>query len=1055
MNNKRFALVKIFVGVFVLSFLSATINADNPVSPNWNINDIGTQIRSLTTNYSGTAAVIGGASILGNASSNSIIINGLNVSTENDPTAAYDNGTDIIAGGAAYNHQANSNNVQILNGSTIQGRSIFGGAAFLRYPENRFDNASASSNNILIKDSTVLPSSLYTGGLVFGSYVQYGNGKGNDNTITIDNSSITGSVFGSYVVPTFLPIDYDDDGSLVPQINTEGNNNTVNIINGSSVSGMVVGNWGPGGEVKGNTVVVDNSYVNMVGGAINEIAYFTEDTTTSESLFENNSVKILNGSNVNLVNVIEVFSANANKNSLEIDSSTVGNGYLRTVLVELGVILHESGDPTPINADISSNSLSINNMPTASLYELGAGLNLAGKSDDNKTTLSNLSNLTIDRSNFSFGVLQLSRLSPLNVISVPNLSNVVVSTNNFNDDYGFIYGGVSLEYTAQMNNLDDGEAGHHPQGGVLPPGADVVPDVNIVADVEDDGGSANNNTVSIKDSTVNANIIGGFAGQIQAVDYTNWSGDSSGTTKQKTFKVGRRIHHETYSCDADGANCVLTSSEVEDEDVEYDSKPFTANNNTVILDNVNLDGVVYGGYVIGADLKLDDISTANNKVIIRGATTLSDDSVIYGGNAFLDRSTNKLIFDHVAGAGGTYITYNNINQFKNFNKVWGVNADLDTRINFNMNNVEALVSVDTSNQQEGSATIIKTQTTSDLSDVEQNGVISDITDNSIELAQAKNGAYSYTLVGTKEDATTIGWLLTSVKDHQNVEIYGQVPLVGLALAAEGPDMLSKALGEAWQSNLEVGTFFDAAYHHTRYHTGSGFDLDSGILQAGFWKKLSEETLAGLFVKYSFGNYETFPIKATGNANAYGGGLMISRKYSQTGRFEANVEVGYLDMEFKSNQLNSVFDTKGMYYGALFGVVEDVAPNCFAFVNLQFLRKGKDSMTDNLNQSINYEAMQSLALRAGGEASFPTLAFAEIVPSLGLSALYEFDGKSKLDVAGMGNDEASMKGLSGRGEIAFTYDSENGPFPLISKFTIFGLAGKRSGFGGELNFAFKF
>lgn len=1063
MKSRKVPLLKIFICFFVFNFLSFSVFASEVISPLWNLNDINSQIRSLTTDYSGTSAIIGGASKNGNASNNTLIIDGLNVSTEDDPQTAYDNGTDILAGGIVYNHEANNNTVQILNGSTIQGRDVIGGGGLLEYWENRTNSAYVSGNSVLIKDSSIIKSSLpvnhyeydpithsyvlvsdYIGGNVYGGVAGYYHGKNDKNSITIDNSTVEGGIIASYAkAQTISGTDFDEHGNLnegfFPDIFT--GNSTIKILNGSVVNGAVIGGFGSA-AMNGNNIEIDASTVNEVFAAMPDVTVYSTDNT-SNTTARDNTIIIRNGSTINNVFVAGGASVNSINNKLIIDNSTINNGYFYSAFVLLD--LRQNGT-IPINAEVSSNSIAINNMSSFTANEIAGALNLSGKANNNNVSLTNLSGLTISRPALTFGVLNIPNLETKNLLSLKDPNGVIIPTDDSNSSYGFIYGGTALDYTSQTNTMPD------PVGGVLPAGAADIPGTQIIAN---GGNQADGNRVSISNSTVNANIIGGFSGEIREVDYTNWSEESGDYIKQQTVKIGNEVVVYRSVCDGNGQNCSTPTDISHTPYTNVPSSQFSASNNTVILDNVNFDGTVYGGYVIGADLKDDNVKTSNNTVVIRGNTNLSATSLIFGGNGYLGMSSNNLVFDHVAGAGGTYITYNNANQFQNFNDTWQVNADLDTRIDFQMNNVDAIVNIDNPQNQEGTATIIKTQTSSDLTDVEQNGVIVDLGDTSIELSQKKKGIYSYDLVATKEDPTTVGWVLSIARDQNNVEIYGQLPLVGLALASEGSDILNNALREAWQSDLNSGSFVDGGYHHTRYHTGSGFDLNSGIIQSGFWKKLNSDWLAGLFVKYANGSYETYPIKATGSANAFGGGLMTSYRYSQTGYIEANAEVGYLDMEFKSSEMLADMKSRGIYYGGLFGVVEQITPYWNLFTNLQYLRKDKDSMTDNLGQKVSYDAMQSLAFRAGTDVRLTKLTFEDIVPSIGVSCIYEFDGKSKVDVSGTTNNEASMRGFSARGEIGFSYNSEEGYFPLISKLTLFGQGGKRSGFGGELNLSFKF
>ena len=475
----------------------------------------------------------------------------------------------------------------------------------------------------------------------------------------------------------------------------------------------------------------------------------------------------------------------------------------------------------------------------------------------------------------------------------------------------------------------------------------------------------------------------------------------------------------------------------------------SASNNTVVLDNVKFNGKVYGGYVYGAELKAENMRTQNNTVILRNKVELDPTAVIYGGNNGMGRTTNQLVFDRTIGK------FMDKNQFRNFNSWWTINADFNTKLNFNFD-VHARMLLDKSTMKEGSEVVVTTNTEKSLTGIEEGGVVYELLDSGIVLTQKKVGVFSYSLTPTKEGTgNLVNWTLTSTKDKANAEVYGQLPLVGLALISEGPEMLTQTLNDLWQSETEQNTFVNGGYHHTRYKTGSGFDLDSGLLQAGAWKKFTNDWALGLFAKYSGGSYETYPIKVTGDASVYGGGLLTSLRYSETGRLEATVEAGYVDAKFQSDELLSSFKSKGMYYGASAGFVENPLDDLSMFANFNWKRKASDDITDDLDQKIEFDTLQSMALRFGGDYTFNSWDLNGVIPAIGASAIYEMDGKSTVTVENVKSSEASMKGMSGRGQLVLSYHNKDTFLPLHSVLTVYGQLGKREGFGGEVTVAFEF
>ncbi len=1066
--------LSVYVRPLVIGFLFNFILVGNSVAadvfaPTWNLSNIGSQVRELTTNYTGTGVVIGGGSLYGDANKNQLIVDstahaGLTTvstgSTAASAKTAYENGSDFMAGGAVYNAYANLNKLTV-NGATIRGRSVLGGAALLDSIDNRLGIGSAMGNTVFLKDATVSLSPAFvptgsmipmqTGGDVVGGMTHYINGHADYNTVTLDNTTTADGVYGGVVVPHFLLLsDYDN-------VSFTADYNSVNILNGSNVAGTVYGGYGVWSS-EGNSVLVDNSTVTDVYGVY---------STNASSLAYDNTVTLQNGAVADAAYTVYGHSINAVANNLNMDNATINNGHLYTA--SIGLAFDANG--APINAVAQDNTLRAENMAAFSAKEVGGSLNWAGASNKNGVLVNNVAGLTVPRGTTSFGdLVSVSGLASCSLWSIPSLDVTDMATPLAAAN-GFIYGASSLDYTQQLNDLNvnlttsmmkDTATGQL-QDSIA--GA-TVPDVSILANVGASGTTSDGNTVYIQDSNVTSNILGGMAAQIQQIDYATWtySAPSSGTataadpakyTRTSVKKTGNTVETNITDFQYDGSSITtISSSSTYAAVTEFENAVYSASNNTVVLDNSHVTGTVYAGYVIGADLSLPNVYTSNNTVVLRGNTTLDNSTVLYGGNAYLGRTTNWLVFDHVAN-NGSFVTYNSKNQFQNFNRIWQINADLDTRINFNFNNVIALVNVDMKEAVEGSATIIKAKTSTDMTDILQNGVVTDLIDDSVGLANDKLGIYSFSLTGIKLDSSTVGWVLSSVKDSANAETYGQSPLAGVALAQQGQDTLANTMQAAWSTDAEMNTFVGGGYDKTKYTTGSGFDLQSGILQAGMWKKFTGSWLGGFFLKYAGGHYDTFPISAKGDISAYGGGLMTSWQYSETGRFEANVEAGLMKIDFESSDLRSNLKTHSAYYGGMVGLVQTPVQYWDLFARLQYLHKNGDTTTDNLEQKVKYDAVNSLTLRAGTEYEFGYVNWGGLVPTVGASGIYEFDGESKVTVLGLSNSQASLKGFSGRGEVGFKYSSDDTFLPLLSKLSVFGQVGKRRGFGLEANISFQF
>lgn len=914
-----------------------------------------------------------------------------------------------VAGGAAYRNNVTNSSVS-MTGTTLQGRDVMGGASFLLDGSARLGDFSANNNSVTISGGSL---SFYDytapgatdpesyGGNVYGGYTMFAKGTANNNTVIIkDGANVAGNVFGGVTTPRLT----EEDQQKTNVLDTRANGNYV-LVKDSTVGGLVAGASGAA-TANDNTVIIDNSNVGAAFGAA--IGRGITNGTESIVNMNNNTVIVRNGSTVGTTAMAVMNkSVNAQGNTMTLDNSTMANGAAYSVLMYLG----KDTSGGLVQAVVANNTLNLNNL-TSTFKEVGGSLNFAGTSNGNTVNILN-SNVTLTNASRKFFDEQLdfTKLAAANLLPT-----------DIPADKGLIFGGASMDYTATVNSTPSPEA----------------PEEKAVAF---NGTNSDGNLVNIAGGnsvkTVDANVFGGFSAYIREVDYRTV--DDSGVTE--TVKKN-------------GLTTTTTSSDpaaepTEPETAEKVDNIHSASNNTVVLDNVKFKGKVYGGYVYGAELKTDNMLTQNNTVILRNKVELDPTAVIYGGSNSRSRTTNQLVFDRTIG------TFTDKNQFRNFNPWWTINADFNTRLNFNFD-VHARMLLDKSTMKEGSAIVVTTNTEKSLTGIDEGGVVYELLDSGIVLTQKKVGVFSYSLTPTKgSTGSLVNWTLTSTKDKANAEVYGQLPLVGLALISEGPEMLTQTLNDLWQSETEQNTFVNGGYHHTRYKTGSGFDLDSGLMQAGAWKKFTNDWALGLFAKYSGGSYETYPIKVTGDASVYGGGLMTSLRYSETGRLEATVEAGYVDAKFKSDELLSSFKSKGMYYGASAGFVENPLDDLSMFANFNWKRKASDDITDDLDQKIEFDTLQSMALRFGGDYTFNSLDLNGVIPAIGASAIYEMDGKSTVTVENVKSDEASMKGMSGRGQLVLSYHNKDTFLPLHSVLTVYGQLGKREGFGGEVTIAFEF
>lgn len=1021
---------KFLVAVFCVLFAPLFVQAAQNIQMNW---DGQNHHREITddSNDNKSLAIVGAGSLdTGAIDGASMTVNGkkININTDAVAKEVYDSvdrteenakfgipvsGKETIgsyvAGGAAYRNNVTNSSVS-MTGTTLQGRDVMGGASFLLDGSARLGDFSANNNSVTISGGSLsfydytapgatAPESY--GGNVYGGYTMFAKGTANNNTVIIkDGANVAGNVFGGVTTPRLT----EEDEQKTNILDTRANGNYV-LVQGATVDGIVSGAMGAA-TANDNTVIIDNSNVGAAFGA--SIGRGITNGTESVVNMNNNTVIVRNGSTVGTAAMAVMNqSVNAQGNTMTLDNSTMANGAAYSVLMYLGKDV--SGGL--VQSVVANNTLNLNNL-TSTFKEVGGSLSFAGTSNGNTVNILN-SNVTLTNAGKKFFDEQLD---------FTKLAAAKLLPADVPADKGLIFGGASMDYTAITNSTPSPEA----------------PEEKAVAI---NGTNSDGNLVNIAGGnsvkTVDANVFGGFSAYIREVDYKTV--DESGV-----IKTVKKNYLTTTTTSTPAA-----AEPEEPETAEKVDNIHSASNNTVVLDNVKFKGKVYGGYVYGAELKEDNMRTQNNTVILRNKVELDPTAVIYGGSNSRGRTTNQLVFDRTIG------TFADKNQFRNFNSWWTINADFNTKLNFKFD-VHARMLLDKSTMKEGSEIVVTTNTEASLEGIDDGGVVYELLDSGIVLTQKKVGVFSYSLTPTKEGTgNLVNWTLTSTKDKANAEVYGQLPLVGLALISEGPEMLTQTLNDLWQSETEQNTFVNGGYHHTRYKTGSGFDLDSGLMQAGAWKKFTNDWALGLFAKYAGGSYETYPIKVTGDASVFGGGLMTSLRYSETGRLEATVEAGYVDAKFKSDELLSSFKSKGMYYGASAGFVENPLDDLSMFANFNWKRKASDDITDDLDQKIEFDTLQSMALRFGGDYTFNSLDLNGVIPAIGASAIYEMDGKSTVTVENVKSDEASMKGMSGRGQLVLSYHNKDTFLPLHSVLTVYGQLGKREGFGGEVTIAFEF
>lgn len=265
-------------------------------------------------------------------------------------------------------------------------------------------------------------------------------------------------------------------------------------------------------------------------------------------------------------------------------------------------------------------------------------------------------------------------------------------------------------------------------------------------------------------------------------------------------------------------------------------------------------------------------------------------------------------------------------------------------------------------------------------------------------------------------------------------------------------MLADAFDEAVKLKTDNDSFGGVQYYDNSYDTGSGFDMQSLVAQFGHWYKPGE-AVWGWFAQYAHGHYSTDPKDATGDIDTFGVGAFGLLPYSDEGHLEAVLRAGYQTGDFNSDELSSNLDKDGFYGGLSAGIVQNVSLLQF-YGKVNWLYLAGDNVHDNLDQHIDFDAVQSLTGKVGAKLNFGTLAN-KYKPYIGVAGIYELDGDSNVSVDGHKVSDAELQGLTGQAEIGVTYENYNAMLPMKSSLSVFGLTGQTEGWGANVRLAFSF
>ena len=347
------------------------------------------------------------------------------------------------------------------------------------------------------------------------------------------------------------------------------------------------------------------------------------------------------------------------------------------------------------------------------------------------------------------------------------------------------------------------------------------------------------------------------------------------------------------------------------------------------------------------------------------------------------------------------------------------------------------------------------------------------TDNPFTTVDPGLGVYAYSILRSGND-----YYLALTEDYaaELGQVYSEAAAAVLDQISRTPDLL---LRNALNASIEktngkgFGMFAVGSYGKERIDTGSHVDVEGIDMLAALAYNRGTPWSVGLFTEYFTGEYntrntattslDTFTIKSDGDIESVGGGLFVQFRPGEGQvngiplgwRFDASARMGVNKMDFGNHTFyDSKFDKSSLYYGTTLGGAYVFTPTESSTLELYshgiWTRQLGSSVTDDINQRIDFHHADSLRLVAGGRFDFE--AHEKVRPFAGIALDWETMGKPEVDIDGFRAKTADLSGASGVAELGMFITIRDG-LGLNTKGTA--TVGKKEGFGGVVQLQYEF
>lgn len=594
-------------------------------------------------------------------------------------------------------------------------------------------------------------------------------------------------------------------------------------------------------------------------------------------------------------------------------------------------------------------------------------------------------------------------------------NNNTVTLNGSNINY--VYGGQSISGSADTNTVTI-TGGNY--GTVT--GGDANSDKAV--------GTANNNNISIRgNAVINDCIMGG-------IGYT--ANKNTVTIKNSTVNLSKNINDPYYG---------LTGGVGYEGGAQY---------NQVIITNSTISGNVYGAYIYDSNSK----AANDNSITVTGKSDITNAYLYgYGTNSDATGSNNALTLNGWSGSTKSVQNFNSIN-FDNIN--WQ-NGRTVLKITAGAKNDLANTEIYLNSIAGGSKiaigdtmTLIESTNNVDLGIKKDNVNVSD----KFFAGVATEG----TGTATVNDDGSVDFTVDTLKANSQIDLVAENRAVAAAFVNQGTDLISDSLDTiSRDSNYGVKTFAAVHGNRSKYDVNSdikinGWSVIAGVGNAGKFDNGSEFSW-GVFYENGSGNYRTYNefnnefFRGDGSL-VYNGGGIAARYTNKNGVYtEGSLRAGMLKSDMDNALRDGAgnfygYESESAYYGAHLGIGKII--NLSESSDLDVYGKFFHTYTEGdsfkvANDEFEFDSINSDRLRIGAritnnkENKFSTY--------YGLAYEYEFNGDADMTAQGLKAPTQSLQGSSVMAEVGFNYQPTP-TSPWSFDLNMRGYAGERQ--GGSFN-----